>query len=318
MALRGRQGNWLNRVSIFRTYRASGKVMPTANQHKVARSTVRVVLREFASAGFSLAPRLRLSHETLVALQERHLAAVWQMRDASPFTVADPKANRLFAADHKVPLEQGESLSESPLRSALTSKGYLQWHLEGKETIRLGREAATAIEDYDRGCTKLWLDIRASIEHSCNLNVEPEPDDLPDTGTHLWACLVDLVYDDLFGDALPDPEEWFIRPGSDLALPVPRFLEVRHHKVAVSDSEDDLGRIRKDMKQFLEHNTSELRSRAADLTWQYRDLEYLTSIVIEAMAKVTEEDIAAGVCPACPYPEYQEKPPKRRRRSAKP
>jgi len=240
------------------------------------------------------------------------------MRDASPFTVTDPTANRLFVADHKVLLEQGEALSESPPRSALASKGDLRWHLEGTETIGFMREAATAIGDYDRGCAKLRLDIRASVERCCHLNVESEPDELPATGTHLWACLVDLVYDDLFGDALPDPEEWFIRPGSDLVLPVPWFLETRHHRVAVSDSEDDLGRIRKDMKQFLEHNTSELRSRAAELTWQYRDLEYLTSIATEAMAKVTEEDIAAGVCPACPYPEYREEPPKRRRRSAKP
>ena len=86
--------------AVFRSHRLLGKVLPTAKKHRVARSTVLAVLREFESAGFSRRPRLSLSPEVLLQLQITHLDDVIRgVKDYQPSPFSPPHEYKGSIAD---------------------------------------------------------------------------------------------------------------------------------------------------------------------------------------------------------------------------
>ena len=294
--------SWHQKVGIFRTYRVlGGKGYPTAQRHGVARSTVRAVIEEFTHAGFTSAPRLQLSPDTLAKLQEKHVAEVVDIGEHPALSIAPPED---YPSRRQQRKERASSEPPMPVS--------LQWHLKGTPVEGLLGEAEGAISEYIRLTVDLWRSVREALEQHCKMEAV-EDDQIGEDwdGSRMSTILADVAYRGLLETSFALTEQWkedSMRGAS--GVPSPRTFKRGGRRIAIVfdvDLDEFIDRIRvyerKDVPAF--------KQRAADLIPIYKDLRYLQPIAWDALRGVSLDDIRTGLCPSCPYPEAghaQDKP----------
>ena len=291
---------WAARVQIFLAYRhRRQKVYPVAKSYGIARSTVRKVVEEFSEAGFSDAPRPSLSREMLGRAQEAHLSE-W---------IGWLKKPRLHhPLGPELQLQSGETISgvhagergDVTAREAGIVPSPLGWHLRGTPAGDTIREACGAVDEYYDRCQGLWNAIAEALESGSGLLVRPlaEREESGD-GPQIFDTMVDLIYAALYRDSRwGRHDDW---PRWSAADDSPILRANRQH---VADGEpSDHQAVQEAVAQFLSHNLEDYRRRAAELQRLHRDLGYLTEVVAGTLKSLTDEEVRAGICPDCPFPE---------------
>ena len=293
---------WETRVQVFLDFRRLKRVYPTAKRHGIARSTVNVIVKEFVDRGFSAAPRVDLPPNLLALAQQHHRSEMVE-RLGKGFTLYrnKPGPNMHAGMTPEEAMADDALAKVAELRAPLLEENLL-WHLRGTEANRTVHEVRQALRHYDQRCLSLWLDIRRGLEGACELAVYSTLS--PKAGERdrgIYYLLVDRVYRDIF-DAPPHSEgppdyreEWSYESESSTH---------RLHGETVTIGGEEVGQVvQQGTEEYLKQNFPIIHRRAIDLTHQYRDLEYLSRIVSDALEKIDPEEISCGICPGCPYPE---------------
>ena len=281
--------------AVFKTHRLLGKVLPTAKKHRVARSTVLAVLREFESAGFSRSPRLSLSPEVLLQLQTTHLDDVIRgVKDYQPSAFAPPHEYKGSTAK--------AAIADRERSFALPSQ--LRWHVSGTTAETLFAEAQAAISTYDGRCADLWGSVRSAISDQTGIATTIDYVGVPESVevSFLWSELIDKAYEALFLSSVALAEGWAGEPlpgggGGDAQL-----LRWGGRAMAVV-REEGAKAFSDGIEAYEATDRGMLAGEAHELSAQYHELLYLAPIVGDALRSVTAEEIKGNMCPACPYPE---------------
>ena len=290
---------WTARVQIFLAYRLRRqKVYPVAKHYEIARSTVRRIVEEFREAGFSDAPRPSLSPEMLGRAQEAHLNQWigWLKeprlhRPQGPELQAQP--GRAMLGVH--PGERGDVAA----REERIVPCPIGWHLRGTPAGDTVSEAYGAIDEFYERCQTLWKDLAEALESSSGLPVRPivEREESGDE-VQILDALVDLIYTVLYRDPRwSPPDDWPKWSAADSPT-----LRANHQHVADGEPSDHQA-VREAVAQLVSRNFEDYRRRAVELQRLHRDQGYLTEVVAGTLKSVTDEDVRAGICPECPFPE---------------
>ena len=291
---------WAARVQIFLAYRRRRqKVYPVAKSFGIARSTVRRIVEEFTEGGFSDAPRPSLSPEMLGRAQEAHLNQWigW---------LKEPRLHRPLGPELQVqpgqamlgvhPGERGDVAG----REERIVPCPIGWHLRGTPAGDTVSEAYGAIDEFYERCQTLWKDLAEALESSSGLPVRPIVErQVSDDAPRIFDALVDLIYTALYRDPRwSPPDDW---PKWSAADDSP-ILRANHQHMADGEPGDHQA-VREAVAQFLSHNFEDYRRRAVELQRLHRDLGYLTEVVAGTLKSLTAEEVRAGICPECPFPE---------------
>ena len=291
---------WEARVQIFLAYRLRRqKVYPVAKRYKIARSTVRRIVEEFTDGGFSDAPRPSLSPEMLGRAQEAHLSR-WIGWLKEP-RLHDPLGPELQVQSGQAmlgvhPGERGDVAA----REERIVPSPIGWHLRGTQTGNTISESYGAIDEYYDRCQTLWNDLAETLESSSGLSVRPIAErEVSRHAPRIFDALVDLIYTVLYRDLRwSPPDDW---PQWSAADDSP-ILRANHQHVADGEPSDHQA-VQEAVAHFLSHNFEDYRRRAVELQRLHRDLGYLTEVVAGTLKSVTDEEVRAGICPECPFPE---------------
>ena len=119
---------WYERVRIFVDFRKTGKILPTAKLHHVARSTVSAIVSEFETDGFSRSPRSNVPTDMLREMQDRHLKQILgPIRGSNDPDIAEFKIGTLNLGPGTDDDKGRQAAEKEPL---LISEEIL-WHLKG-------------------------------------------------------------------------------------------------------------------------------------------------------------------------------------------
>ncbi len=296
---------WEKRVQVFLEFRRLKKVYPTAKRHRIARSTVNVIVKEFVDNGFSEAPRVDLSPSLLALAQQHHRTEMVERlgKGFTPYS-NEPSQNMRARMTPEEALADDALAKVAELHPPILEENLL-WHLRRTEANRTVQEVRQALRHYDQLCLSLWLDIRQGLEGACRLVVYASLS--PKAGKKdrgIYYTLVDRVYRDII-NAPPQSEgppdyrkEW--RYESERSV-----LQLHGENVIIGGEEVSQA-VQRGTEDFLEQIFPIIHRRAIDLTHQYRDLEYLSRIVSDSLKKIKPEEVRSGICPGCPYPEISQ------------
>jgi len=281
---------WDKRVAVFLDYRRSGKkVNPVANRYGIARSTVRVIVREFQAMGFSEVPRAKVSKAMLKEMQEQHIASLMQL--------ARKGVGRLNLG----PGTGNEASRQEAIADPLTIRDESRWHLKGTKAEQIIEEATDADRDYLRRESEAWQDLRLALEGACQLperdgeiRQDPEPHLLP----ALTARLREAFFSAAFLAESPSPDwlQW------DLAPDEPAVLRLQGERIGIGNTEDHQ-RIKQGVTAFLATAFQKHQRSFTEVERLRQDMGLIDGIFGKAVEAITEDDIRRGICPACPYPE---------------
>ena len=285
--------DWNKRVKIFRTFRSiRGNNSGTAKRHKVTRSTVGVIVKEFMQAGFADAPRLSLPKTIMAGLQEGHVQEL----------LASAKDNK--AASVGNPSEYPSRRRDAEVDNGLSLPVALGWHLKAQPVEEILSETGKALTEYESDCADLWNSVLRALEARCQLEaVDNKEIAEPRQDPALSTALADAVYEAMFlqtGFVLSDG--WIEEPYSFADKYQGRGLRRLGRRMAVvrdTGLEDFLDQLRR----FEAETMGGFVDDATRLTKVYEDLKYLVPIVDKALDGILIDDIGIGVCPSCPYPE---------------
>lgn len=292
---------WAARVQIFLAYRLRRqKVYPVARSYGIARSTVRRIVEEFREAGFSDAPRPSLSPGMLGQAQEAHLSQwIGWLKEPLLLNPQGPelqvKSGRAMLGLH--PGERGDVAA----REERIVPSPIGWHLRGTPTGDTLSEAHGAIDEYYNRCQTLWDDLAETLKSGSGLSMRPIVErEVSGDEPRIVDALVDLIYSALYRDPRwSPPDDW---PKWSAADDSP-ILRANHQYVADGEPSDHQA-VQEAVAQFLSHSFEDYRRRAVELQRLHRDLDYLGTVVAGALNSVTGEDLRAGICPECPFPEF--------------
>ena len=282
---------WKKRVEVFLEYRVGGgKVNPVANRHHIARSTVRVIVKEFEDFGFSSQPRAKVSVNLLMGMQEEHVANILKLSGLGVGmlnigTDTDDEEQRQTALDEPLPVED-----ES------------RWHIRDTKIESVIQEATEATRDFLQKESDSWRALSLALEEVCDLperrgesREDPDPHLLPG----LRRILQDAFFDKAFLVELPSPEwlVWSVAPDEAEAL------ILRRRWVAIG-SEDNHQRIKEGVAPFLAGGFKYHQRRFSETRRFRQDMVLMQGVVGKSLKEANMEDeIRRGICPACPYPE---------------
>ena len=298
---------WDKRVAVFLDYRRSGKkVHPVAQRNKIARSTVRVIVKEFEGVGFSAQPRAQVSADLLGEMQEQHIAGL--------VGLARKGVGRLNLG----PGTGNEAGRQDAIADPLPIQDESLWHLRGTKAEQVIEEATNAARDYLRRESAAWQALRLAIEGECHLQEwdveirqDPEPHLLPALTRRLHGAFSDIA----FRANAPDPSwlRW------DLAPDEPEVLRLQGERIGIGSTEDQQ-RIKEGVTAFLTTVFQEHQRRFSEVERLRQDIGLIDGILDKTLQDITEDDIRRGICPTCPYPEAGQEfdvGPSPRKRSAK-
>lgn len=281
---------WGKRSAVFLDYRlVRGKVNPVANRHVMARSTVRVIVKEFEDLGFSSLPRAKVSTNLLTEMQELHLASL-----------ADSPSLGAGYSD----IGPGASESEerrAALAERLPVEENFLWHLKGTKAELLIQEVNKAKQDYFQRESEALIALGLALEASCKLpernggdSAAPEAYLFPELTSKLRSAFFDKPF--LVEPPGPDWLVWDLEPND------PKALRLRNGCVAIGSSADHQ-LVKEGMTFFLADGFKEHQRRFSEIERLRQDMILMHDVVGKVVEAVTADDIRLGICPACPYPE---------------
>ena len=281
---------WDIRVAVFLDYRRRGKkVNPVANRFNIARSTVRVIVKEFEDVGFSAQPRARVSEELLIELQETHLTNVCRFP-------------RLGVGHLELgPGTSNEEASQKALSDPLPVQESSLWHLKGTKAEHVIQGARNAVSDYLQRESEAWRDLQSALETVCGLK-ERETTTDQDQGSHLFPALKHRLRNAFFErsfEAQRPPLSWLVwdlQPGDS------NVLRLLGEPIGKGSSEDHQ-HIKEGVESFLTNDFRDHQRRALELHHLRQDMGLMEEIVGDSLDSVSEDELRRGICPACPYPE---------------
>lgn len=286
---------WQTRVEIFLAYRRlGGKVLPVSEKFNVARSTVTLIVHEFAQLGFSMKPRVELSNEFLEEAQKRHLA---QVKD---FHLSEPLSSRLGELPMR-PLTPGDVTL-----SRLSDE--FMWHIKGTDTERILLQAKGAIGKYVEQWDVFWKDLYEDTSRYCGYSIsEPKGRNQYGHSCYVFLALPAKLRSTFFdpdGENAPEVATWFeVMPGEVVVgEPMSNYLTAKSERVAVGDRAA-LEQIAKGFERLVADKYHEYQRRAVDLERHRKDLGYVDAIIEKKLNTLRQVELANGVCPSCPYPE---------------
>ena len=161
----------------------------------------------------------------------------------------------------------------------------------------------SALRDYERRCGALWLSFARRLEKLAETRLskieEWKNEQKEEMRPVLFYSLVDVVYRRSFktiGEYGPLKK---INWRSDSKSKV---LSADGITAAVGDSSVH-EHVQHAVKLLEDSSSTELDPEAFQVRLLYEDLVYLSKIVLQDLAKVSEADLKKGICPRCPYPE---------------
>lgn len=263
-----------------------GKIYPTAKQLGFVRSTVKNIVGQFTSAGFSEAPRPNVPEELLRQAQNLHLHEVKRaLAEPHSFRLSKP-TDYLHAAD-----DQGHIIiSES-----------LTWHLKDVENAEVLAQTQIAVDDMLGRCNILWLGIAEELVNGVDIGLISVEDWNEDNQEpYLFDTLVDRLYRLQFSHSRThesrfDGLRWTYREEQRILL--------EHHTFAATGDKQIVERVMAVTDTFVNQSFDEYSVRAFELERLYHDLQYLEPIIEESLSRVDESLVRQGICPMCPYPE---------------
>ncbi len=278
---------WETREAVFLAYRLRGrKVKPTAEQFKVARSTVTAIIGEFKEMGFADRPRAKVSVEMLKEMQEQHLS-----------DLASPSIGEL-----NLGTGTGEMASEQRvLEDPLPVPDPVIWHLKATRAEKAIQELRVAAQDYLEREANAWRDLRLDLENSCGLTEKDSPV-ARDRKPHILPALRNKIHSWFLQAKFkknPPPSsllEWDIQPDQPLVL---RLL---NDPVAIGSPEEHR-RVKMAIAEFLNKTFTDYQRRFTELEHLGQELNILKGIVDRTVAGVPQNEIRRGICPSCSYPE---------------
>ena len=286
------------RVTVFLAYRRSGgKINPVANQYGIARSTVRVIVKEFTDMGFSEKPRAKVSPVWLMEMQEQHIANLAGKHGIGLSGSSDAGFGNLNLG----PGTDDEAARQEAIAEPLPVTEESLWHLKGTTAEHVIQEAWGGARDYLQRDSEAWQVLRLALEEACELPEREGAID-QDPGPHLLPALKRSLrrafFDREFRSRPPPPSwlEW------DQAPEDPRVLRLRNQPVGTGSPEEQL-RIKEAVAVFLVNAFREHQRRFSEVERLRRDMMLMGGIVHDTLRAITEDDVRQGICPACPYPE---------------
>ena len=293
---------WEKRIAIFLDYRRRRKVYPTAQLHGVARATVSRIVNEFIEMGFAVAPRPNLSPTILALAQEQHLREVLEELPKSRAPRLPHPRDNVRAGLRPDDALREEARTRVEARDPLPLEETLAWHLKGSAAERTINEMKRGIQDYDLRCLELWRGIRTALEETTRLSVRHYRSQKErQREFSIFDVLVELLYKQLFvGQPPRDWPDW-----DDPAEDQPAPLRADGIEVAFGRPVERQA-VKQAITLFLKTQFKGYQRHAVELTQLHHDLQYVEKIVQEVLARVTPEDVKAGVCPACPFPEARQ------------
>ena len=261
---------------------------PVANSYRIARSTVRIIVKEFEDLGFSSQPRARVSASLLTEMQEQHLVSLEDSLEKGA-----GRLNIGTGTDNEV--DRQIALSE-PLAIGDESR----WHLRDTKAESVIREATDATRVYLQQEIDAWQALRRALEEACHLP-EREGEFRDDPEPHLLPALKRRLQNAFFNpDFLVEPPgpEW---PEWDRDPVDAEVLRLRE-RVAI-ESPDDHQLVIDGVTSFLANGFKDHQRRFSEIHRLRQDMELMQGVVEKTWSEITKADIRRGICPACPYPE---------------
>lgn len=323
--------SWEKKIAIFRAFRRLGKVYPTAIEQHVARATVSRAIEEFEAEGFERSSRITgIGSELMGNLQLRHIMEVLHAcQRVSPDAPLEPDSslyeNQVILEDQPEPVESRslpqhslemtrmvpsddgiQFTAQSAGRSEVALGSMVQWHLKGTTAEDVLSSTFRALEAYDQQCVSMWNRIKELIEGLVGLSVRQAPQSI--AGYQGPGLVLSHSVGKICSAAFTQsplrwsPSNFSIDPAGE------QFggftLQYQGSDMVAWGSREDMDRCRSLFTRFEEDGRlTPLMKEVTHIQRLTADLRLLVDHTREVMSQTTLGQLAATVCPWCPFPE---------------